>query len=74
MMKRIISVLSITAIMLMILVSSFALPALAQDDSEEPREPRCDWYYDEDEDWDPWWEYWCRYPGWGWEFVFWTWA
>ena len=59
--------------MLAVLVSGLALPALAQDE-EEPREPRCGWYYFEEEPWDPWWEYWCRYPNWGWEFVFWVWA
>ncbi len=45
-------------------------------DREEPREPRCDWYGPyEDRRWkDAWWEYWCYWPDWGWEFVFWTWA
>jgi len=61
-----------------------ALPALAQefneesgkmDDSGEPRAPQCDWYYfDETQEYDAWWEYWCHYRGWGWEFVLWTWA
>ena len=56
--------------MLAALGSSLALPAIAQD---EPREPRCGWYGPyEDRHWDPWWEYWCRWPGWGWEFVFWV--
>jgi len=45
------------------------------DDPEEPREPRCDWYYfDETRQYDAWWEYWCRWPGWGWVFVVWEWA
>ena len=71
-MRRIISVLMVSAIMLAMLVSSFALPALAQD---EPREPRCGWYFfEETRRYDAWWEYWCRYPDWGWEFVFWVWA
>ncbi len=45
------------------------------DDPEEPRAPRCDWYYfDETRQWDAWWEYWCHYRGWGWVFVVWVWA
>jgi hypothetical protein len=70
--RRITAVLTVSAIMLIMLVSSLALPALAQG---EPREPRCGWYYyEETRQWDDWWEYWCRYPDWGWEFVFWVWA
>jgi len=73
-MKRLVLVLTITAMMLAVLVSGLALPALAQDE-KEPRQPRCDWYYfEETRQWDAWWEYWCRYPDWGWEFVFWVWA
>ncbi len=59
----------------MMLIGS-ALPALASheyDNSEEPREPQCGWY----ENWnnhEDWWEYWCYYRHWGWEYVFWTWA
>jgi hypothetical protein len=78
-MKRMILVLTLTAMML-----ATALPALAQnfneesgktDDSGEPRAPSCDWYYfDETRQYDAWWEYWCHYRGWGWEFVLWTWA
>ncbi len=72
-MQRTILVLMVVA---MLLVAT-ALPALAShrsDRPEEPREPRCGWYYYEDRRWDPWWEYWCHWRGWGWEFVFWTWA
>jgi len=78
-MKRMILVLTLTA---MLVVT--ALPALAQnfneesgkmDDSGEPNTPECDWYYfDETREYDAWYEYWCHYRGWGWEFVFWTWA
>ena len=78
-MKRMILVLTLTA---MLVVT--ALPALAQnfneesgkmDDSGEPNTPECDWYYfDETREYDAWWEYWCHYRGWGWEFVLWTWA
>ena len=74
MIKRLILVLTVTAMMLSVLVSGLALPALAQDEAE-PREPRCGWYYfDETREYDAWWEYWCHYRGWGWEYVFWTWA
>ncbi len=38
-----------------------------------PGEPQCDWYFNS-ADRDEWWEYWCWWPGWGWEFVFWVWA
>ena len=33
----------------------------------------CDWCgpYSEP-NYDQWYEYWCYRPGWGWEFVFWT--
>ncbi len=73
-MRRIIRVLTVTAIMLAMMVASIGLPALAQDDA--PNAPQCGWYAN----WllaDPdvtWWEYWCWWPGWGWEFVFWVWA
>ncbi len=72
-MKRIILVLTITAMMLATVVAAGALPALAQD---EPSAPQCGWYLN----WLAvlpdlaWWEYWCWWPGWGWEFVFWVWA
>ncbi len=71
-MRRMILVLTVTALMLATLVSSLALPALAQG---EPREPRCRWFYfEETRRWDAWWEYWCHYRGWGWVFVVWEWA
>ena len=78
-MKRLILVLALTAMLV-----ATALPALAQnfneesgktDDSGEPRAPSCDWYYfDETHEYDAWWEYWCYWRGWGWEFVVWEWA
>ncbi len=45
------------------------------DREEEPRAPECDWYgpYHE-RPWDPWYEYWCYWHGWGWEYVFWVYA
>ncbi len=70
-MRRILSVLAVTAVMLAMMVTSLALPASAQ---EAPPAPSCGWYYNTAPSWDPWWEYWCWLPGWGWEFVFWTWA
>jgi hypothetical protein len=72
-MKRMILVLMIIALLSVMLLASSGLPALAQ---EAPGAPQCDWY----KNWltaDPdtvWWEYWCWWPGWGWEFVFWVWA
>jgi hypothetical protein len=69
-MKRIILVLTVSAIMLVTMVAGSGLSAMAQD---EPAGPQCGWYYNTAEDYDPWWEYWCWWPGWGWEFVFWVW-
>ena len=68
-MKRLILVLALTAMMLV----GSALPLLAQDmeDSQEPRDPQCGWYSNWDEE-EEWWEYWCYYPRWGWEYVFWS--
>jgi hypothetical protein len=45
------------------------------DHEEEPRAPECDWYgpYHE-RPYDPWYEYWCYWHGWGWEYVFWVYA
>ncbi len=44
------------------------------DDSHEPRPPDCDWYGPYGHGNDAWWEYWCYWHGWGWEYVFWAWA
>ena len=74
-MRRIILVLTVTAMML---ATSLALPALAAAEmgtkgEEEPGTPECGWYGPfEEGNWDPWWEYWCYWPGWGWEYVFWS--
>ena len=71
MMKRMILVLTITALMIL----SSALPALAdmKDGKEgaEPDPPDCGWYesWNDEEEW---WEYWCYYPHWGWDYVFWS--
>ena len=70
-MKRIILVLTITAMMLAMLVASGGLPAVAQD--EGPGSPQCSWYKNWEDPEKAWWEYWCWWPGWGWEFVFWVW-
>ena len=70
-MKRIILVLTITAVMLTMLVAGGGLSALAQE--EAPGDPQCGWYYNTGEGFAPWWEYWCWWPGWGWEYVFWAW-
>jgi hypothetical protein len=67
--KRVILVLTVTAMMLATMMAGAGLPALAQD---EPGAPQCGWYYNT-ADRDAWWEYWCWWPGWGWEFVFWVW-
>jgi hypothetical protein len=67
--KRIILVLTVTAMILVTMVAGAGSPAMAQD---EPGAPQCSWYYNT-ADRDAWWEYWCWWPGWGWEFVFWVW-
>jgi len=79
MFKRMILVLTVTAMLV-----ATALPATAQkfneesgklDDYQEPRAPKCGWYYfDATRKYDAWWEYWCYWRGWGWEFVFWVYA
>ena len=79
MIKRMILVLALT-----VMLVGTALSASAQefdeesgklDDYNEPRAPKCGWYYfEETRQYDAWWEYWCYWRGWGWEFVFWTWA
>ena len=68
-MRRMILVLTVTAMMLVTMVVGAGSLAFAQD---EPADPQCGWYYNTAEDYDPWWEYWCWWPGWGWEFVFWV--
>jgi hypothetical protein len=77
-MKRMILVLTVSA---MLLIGS-ALPALAWheetgDPSGAPENPDCEWYGPfggGPGDHEAWWEYWCFWPHWGWEFVFWVWA
>jgi hypothetical protein len=71
-MRRIILVLTVTAMMLVTMVVGAGLPAFAQD---EPSAPQCSWYlnWESGEEDEAWWEYWCWWPGWGWEFVFWVW-
>ncbi len=68
-MKRLILVLTVTAVLLAAIVTG-GLSAVAQE--EAPGDPQCGWYYNTAEDYDPWWEYWCWWPGWGWEYVFWV--
>jgi hypothetical protein len=76
-MRRLLLVLTVSA---MLLATVLAGPAGADfgskggDWEDEPSAPECEWYgpYEEDDD-DAWWEYWCYWPGWGWEFVFWVW-
>jgi len=71
-MKRVILVLTVTLMTLVVMVAG-GFPAFAQD--EAPDAPQCSWYLN----WllenprEAWWEYWCWWPGWGWEFVFWVW-
>jgi len=70
-MKRLLLAVVVVAMMLM----GSALPALATHETGDPEgspdNPRCDWYPFSNEE-EEWWEYWCRWPHWGWEFVFWT--
>ena len=78
-MKRLILVLTVTAMLVVTALSAsaqgFDEESGKLDDGGEPDAPECDWYYfDETRDYDAWWEYWCEWPGWGWEFVLWTWA
>lgn len=54
---------------LTVLVGGGGLSALAQ---EEPGTPQCGWYLNWEDPEEAWWEYWCWWPGWGWEFVFWV--
>ena len=72
-MRRMILVLTVTA---MLLATLLALPAAAEmgtKGEEEPNTPECGWYGPfEERGWDPWWEYWCYWHGWGWEYVFWS--
>ncbi len=70
-MKRILAVLTVSVMLLVMMVTGSGLPALAQE--EAPAAPQCGWYFNS-ADRDEWWEYWCWWPGWGWEFVFWVWA
>ena len=78
-MRRMIVVFVMTAWMLM---TVFAVPAVGdigepptgeKGEDDEPGEVYCDWYGPfEERPYDPWWEYWCWYPGYGWEYVFWS--
>ncbi len=71
-MRRMIVVLAVTVVLAVLLVLGGGLFALAQ---EAPTAPQCNWYlnwYSANPD-RAWWEYWCWWPGWGWEYVFWVW-
>jgi opacity protein-like surface antigen len=74
-MRRLILVLTVSAMMLV----AVAMPAVANheygDEEDRPDNPKCDWYGPFSEGpGHAWWEYWCYWPHWGWEFVFWVWA
>jgi hypothetical protein len=69
-MRRMILVLTVTALLSVVLLASSGLPILAQ---EGPAAPQCSWYKNWEDPANAWWEYWCWWPGWGWEFVLWTW-
>ena len=78
-MRRLVLVLTVTA---MLVLTAFSASAQEFDeesgkleDFDEPRAPDCEWYFfEETRQYDAWWEYWCYYHGWGWEFVVWEWA
>ncbi len=79
-MKRMLSVLMVSAWLLM---SLFAVPALGdigdpdaghKGEEDQPGEVDCDWYGPFGHGDEAWWEYWCFWPGWGWKYVFWVWA
>jgi hypothetical protein len=69
-MRRMILVLTVTALLSVVLLASSGLPTLAQ---EMPAAPQCSWYENWEDPANAWWEYWCWWPGWGWEYVFWVW-
>jgi hypothetical protein len=64
-MKRRILLLSVTAMLVVMMVATSALPALAQ-----LRTPSCDWYPVSFErrahNTTAWYAYWCHWPGYGW--------
>jgi len=62
-------VLTVVAVLLATMVTG-GLSAVAQ---EAPGAPQCGWYLNWEDPEEAWWEYWCWWPGWGWEFVFWVW-
>jgi hypothetical protein len=68
--RRVVLVLTVVAVLLAAMLTS-GLSAVAQD--EAPGDPQCGWYLNWEEPEEAWWEYWCWWPGWGWEFVFWVW-
>jgi hypothetical protein len=78
-MRRMILVLTVSAMMM--LAMFLTMPAGAQEDfmgtkggDDEPGMPECEWYGPFGYGNEAWWEYWCWWPGWGWEYVFWAWA
>ena len=80
-MRRMILVLTVSAMMLMTVLTGVAVGQM--DDPEgaghkggddEPGMPECEWYGPFGYGNEAWWEYWCWWPGWGWEYVFWAWA
>jgi hypothetical protein len=79
-MRRMILVLTVSTMMLLAML--LTVPVAAQNfdydddyydddddyyDDDGPGEVYCEWYGPY-----PWWEYWCWYPGYGWEYVFWS--
>jgi len=75
-------ILVLTVSAMMMLAMFLTMPAGAQDmdfmgtkgGDDEPGMPECDWYGPFGYGNEAWWEYWCWWPGWGWEYVFWAWA
>ena len=63
-MRRRILLLTTTAVLVLTMVATSALPALGQ-----PRTPRCDWYpvsFERRALDSQWYAYWCNWPGYGW--------
>ncbi len=79
-MRRMILVLTVSAMMLMTVLTGVAVGDIGDPDAghkgygDDPGTPECEWYGPFGYGNDAWWEYWCWWPGWGWEYVFWVWA
>ena len=72
-MRQSIPLLMVTLVISVLLFSPKSMADMMQTTPppSSPQAPQCGWY----ESWnqhEEWWEYWCYYPGYGWEYVFWS--